>query len=446
TGSTYVGAGHGFGEVAMQIVGGEEHGIDMAYGGDDEQLQNRASNLSNDDGSEYPVHFNDNDRDGKLSAGDQFLVYGSGNAANGPAADNWRLDIHFDRMLVGSALLNDYDSSDVFVSEVSYGSFLFLHNKDNSSYIMAAMIYEDDVDNFELEPYGGTGWFLNQPGNYSIFICFGNHTSCDGVNDTFEFSVSEGWEGYHTDPNDIDTDDDGLTDGYEVFTSGTDPNDWDTDWDGLNDGEEVMDYGTYANDSDSDDDGLSDLEDIERGLDPLSPDTDSDGIGDFDDECHDTPEGEEANEYGCSASQRDTDDDGFTDAEDVFPEDPDEWIDSDNDTFGDNGDAFPDNPNEWADSDGDRVGDNSDECSDPLQLLHFTDVDDVGCGLSQLDSDSDGVHDGKDDCPDSAPDAKVDEYGCIPKTVVEDEGLPGFSFLLAISSILGLAILRKPRF
>ena len=105
TGSTYVGAGHGFGEVAMQIVGGEEHGIDMAYGGDDEQLQNRATNVSNDDGSEYPVHFTDNDRDGKLSAGDQFMVYGSGNAASGPAADNWRLDIQFDASgdIIGSA-------------------------------------------------------------------------------------------------------------------------------------------------------------------------------------------------------------------------------------------------------------------------------------------------------------------------------------------------------
>ena len=105
TGSTYVGGGHGFGEIAMQIVGGEEHGIDMAYDGDDVQLQNRAGNVSDDDGSEYPVHFNDNDRDGKLSAGDRFHVYGSGNAASGPAADNWRLDIQFDASgdIIGSA-------------------------------------------------------------------------------------------------------------------------------------------------------------------------------------------------------------------------------------------------------------------------------------------------------------------------------------------------------
>ena len=105
TGSTYVGSGHGFGEIAMQIVGGEEHGIDAAYGGDDEQLQNRASNVSADDGTDYPVQFNDNDRDSKLSAGDQFMVYGNGNAANGPAEDNWRLDIQFDASgdIIGSA-------------------------------------------------------------------------------------------------------------------------------------------------------------------------------------------------------------------------------------------------------------------------------------------------------------------------------------------------------
>ena len=107
TGSTYVGQGHGFGEIAMQIIGGEEHGIDMAYGGDDEQLISRATNVSDDDGTNFPVHFNDNDRDGKLSAGDQFLVYGSGNAAEGPASDNWRLEIKDDSTgdIAGSAVL-----------------------------------------------------------------------------------------------------------------------------------------------------------------------------------------------------------------------------------------------------------------------------------------------------------------------------------------------------
>ncbi|MEC7687205.1 MAG: type IV pilin N-terminal domain-containing protein [Candidatus Thermoplasmatota archaeon] len=106
SGSTYVG-GNGFGEIAMQIVGGEEHGIDTSYTGDDDQLKSRATNVSDDDGSVYPVHFSDNDRDNKLSAGDQFMVYGMGNSANGPAADNWKLDIQFDASgdIIGTAKL-----------------------------------------------------------------------------------------------------------------------------------------------------------------------------------------------------------------------------------------------------------------------------------------------------------------------------------------------------
>ena len=106
TGSTFVG-GNGFGEIAMQIVGGEEHGIDTSYTGDDDQLKSRATNVSDDDGSVYPVHFSDNDRDNKLSAGDQFMVYGMGNSANGPAEDNWKLDIQFDASgdIIGTAKL-----------------------------------------------------------------------------------------------------------------------------------------------------------------------------------------------------------------------------------------------------------------------------------------------------------------------------------------------------
>ena len=106
SGSTYVG-GNGFGEIAMQIINEEAHGIDMGYSGDDEVLENRANNVSDDDGSKFPVHFSDNDRDGKLSAGDQFTIYGQGNSANGPAEDGWKLDIQYDMTgdIIGSAKL-----------------------------------------------------------------------------------------------------------------------------------------------------------------------------------------------------------------------------------------------------------------------------------------------------------------------------------------------------
>ena len=103
SGSTYVG-GNGFGEIAMQIQGGTVMGIDMTYFGPEEVLENRAANISADDGSEFPVHFSDNDRDGNLTVGDQFLVYGP---EGGPAQDGWKLDIQFDATgdIIGSAKL-----------------------------------------------------------------------------------------------------------------------------------------------------------------------------------------------------------------------------------------------------------------------------------------------------------------------------------------------------
>ena len=104
TGSTYVG-GNGFGEIAMQNISGELHGIETYYDGDDDGLKDRATNINNDNGTVWPVHFIDNDRDGKLSAGDQFQVHGTGNDSNGPADDGWRLDIQYDASgdIIGSA-------------------------------------------------------------------------------------------------------------------------------------------------------------------------------------------------------------------------------------------------------------------------------------------------------------------------------------------------------
>ena len=105
-GTTYIG-GNGFGEVAMQKINGELHGIDISYNGGDNELQQRADNVNNDDGSDYPVHFSDNDRDGMLSAGDQFEIYGQGSSANGPAQNGWTLDIQFDPSgdIIGRATL-----------------------------------------------------------------------------------------------------------------------------------------------------------------------------------------------------------------------------------------------------------------------------------------------------------------------------------------------------
>ncbi len=85
-------------------------------------------------------------------------------------------------------------------------------------------------------------------------------------------------------PNDPDSDNDGLLDGEEVHTHGTSPIDPDTDGDLLSDFQEVQ-LGTDPLDADSDGDTLSDWEEIYPGADgfvtsPVDSDTDNDGIPD----------------------------------------------------------------------------------------------------------------------------------------------------------------------
>ena len=76
----------------------------------------------------------------------------------------------------------------------------------------------------------------------------------------------------------------GLTDEQEALL-GTDPNDPDTDGDGLDDGAEVFRLGTYAHDPDTDGDGLDDKTEVvgfqgyggQWYLNPNDADTNGDG-------------------------------------------------------------------------------------------------------------------------------------------------------------------------
>lgn len=147
-----------------------------------------------------------------------------------------------------------------------------------------------------------------------------------------------------TDPDDADSDDDGIPDGIEdanrngVFDTGeTDPCDADTDDDSMPDGWEVN-YGLNPNDDmdadiDSDGDGLTNLEEFYLGREPNDSDTDDDGLLDgIEDENHNGVV--DAGETDpCDA---DTDDDGLTDGEesDIYNTDP---LSSDTD-----GDSMPD--------------------------------------------------------------------------------------------------------
>lgn len=133
-----------------------------------------------------------------------------------------------------------------------------------------------------------------------------------------------GQDGANTGDDTKDTDNDGLYDVDETDVYGTDPNNPDTDGDGVDDGAEDF-YGTdpldssdypdaeTTDDSGSVDGGSDDSSSVDDGDRP-----DSDGDGLYDDD--------ETDVYGTDADNPDTDGDGVGDGEEVFvgtdPTDP----------------------------------------------------------------------------------------------------------------------------
>ena len=85
-----------------------------------------------------------------------------------------------------------------------------------------------------------------------------------------------------TDPNDPDSDDDGLADGAEVDTHGSDPLDPDSDGDTLLDGAEVNTHNSDPTLVDTDGEGLNDADEVNQHMTrPDLADTDGDTLDDF---------------------------------------------------------------------------------------------------------------------------------------------------------------------
>lgn len=127
-------------------------------------------------------------------------------------------------------------------------------------------------------------------------------TDRDGLTDDYEDKIG-------TDPNNPDTDGDGLKDGEEVNAYKTDPLNPDTDGDGLKDGEEVRTYSTNPLNPDTDGDGLRDGEEVNTyATNPNNADTDADGLGD----------GDEVRDYATDPLNSDSDGDSLSDGEEVL--------------------------------------------------------------------------------------------------------------------------------
>lgn len=108
---------------------------------------------------------------------------------------------------------------------------------------------------------------------------------------------------------DFDADGDGLIDSCETLWSFTDPDNPDTDGDGLSDGDEIA-IGTNPLDADSDSDGMPDGWEVGSALNPTEndamDDADSDGMTNLDEYC-----------AGTSPNEADSDHDGLNDRDEL---------------------------------------------------------------------------------------------------------------------------------
>ncbi|MBP7949515.1 MAG: hypothetical protein KA004_07650 [Verrucomicrobiales bacterium] len=138
-------------------------------------------------------------------------------------------------------------------------------------------------------------------------------TDGDGMEDSWE-SAHGLSVGLNDAAGDAETPPDGLTNINE-FLANVDPQDPDSDNDGLLDGPEVLTHQTNPSDTDTDDDGLTDGAEVNtHGTNPRLVDTDSDGLSD----------NAEINTHGTLPANRDSDGDGFSDGQELltFSTDP----------------------------------------------------------------------------------------------------------------------------
>jgi outer membrane protein OmpA-like peptidoglycan-associated protein len=133
-----------------------------------------------------------------------------------------------------------------------------------------------------------------------------NPGSKDRDNDGLSNDIEEELK---TDPDNPDTDGDGLKDGDEINKYKSNPLKADTDGDGLSDYDEVMKYQTNVNLKDSDNDGLSDYAEVETySTNPNKSDTDGDGLTD----------GDEVTKYNTNPKKLDSDGDKLSDGDEVL--------------------------------------------------------------------------------------------------------------------------------
>ncbi|WP_437780830.1 DUF3344 domain-containing protein [Sorangium sp. So ce1097] len=224
----------------------------------------------------------------------------------------------------------------------------------------------------------------------------------DGNEDTNLDGAIDGDEGDPNDPADdvppVDTDGDGLSDALEE-TIGTDPEDADSDDDGVVDGQEPNfsddhdgDGLINALDPDSDNDGLFDGTELGLPCDNAATDAGAEScIADADPSTTTNPLDPDTDNGGVSDGAEDANHNGAVDEGETDPNDPaDDAVADDRD-----GDGLPDAVEEMIGTDPDDADSDDDGVLDGQEVNPGEDTDGDGLiNALDVDSDNDGLFDG----------------------------------------------------
>jgi len=280
------------------------------------------------------------------------------------------------------------------------------------SFVYKNISYSNKRSLYPPFQYPSVGWWDDYN---SVYFSGDNNIWIDNVK-----VYNEGTPGTFSSPTNIDTDNDGITDGDEVKKYNSDPSKTDTDGDGLSDYDEITIYKTNPSSIDTDSDMLFDNEEIfVYKTDPLiAVDTDGDGLTDgsevkayksniskIDTDNDGLPDGDEAYLYHTKPAFADSDDDQLSDFDEVmiYHTNPND-IDTDDDYLWDGNEIFNfhTDPLVNGDADNDGLKDNDelaiyqtdpnkadtdgDGLSDPEEIGH-------GCDPNKKDTDGDKISD-----------------------------------------------------
>ncbi len=151
------------------------------------------------------------------------------------------------------------------VGAVAYGAWWFMYGrKGNASKQTTSQSVQTTSQNNASQTPNSSTSIPNQINNDQILFGQGVDVDKDGLDDVREKEIG-------TNPQNADTDNDGVNDGDEVIVFKTGPLNADTDNDGLSDGDEVLIWKTNPLNPDTDGDSYPDGTEVKNGYSPLGP-------------------------------------------------------------------------------------------------------------------------------------------------------------------------------